>query len=513
MPSAFTPRFIRSRVRELETTLTELSPVERLPLESRRTTVAPSAADALQTYRRKLPTEVPWKQQTNLLKLDSQPGAPESATAPRSLNQQFTYDKIREAVTKRYQEGRNVVVQRPDDPWYSPPSRLDRTPSLINWGSFSGGGPWYGNYVGPDDPDFNRIAGQSGAPAPLTPVDRAAYRHDLDYYAAQQKHNVTGSNGLMIWLQELVSTDPGLVADLGWADFKLALINTPRYFVEGIFDGSYGLDDWSADNKHSAFASDLAWVFAISSTHAVLATERFGMAALDLVLEGEQALTQGLIQFGKSIGGVGGALIQGIGYATQAILWVPIQLARAAWTVLTMGLFVGVAIAAAVAMPVIYAIAYIGAKVISAVITVGKAIWGAIKSIASAIGDFFSSIFVLSEASRLAVGADSSQGKLMIRFRDTFIRHHDIDGRFLTTYYECAPLIAAAIDARADAQEIWTAAYNRWLAPCAILLRQGKHEQAFELFQEMFTDLAAVAKIDVARHRNVRHWKNPLVCT
>ncbi|MCE9566009.1 MAG: hypothetical protein K8U57_28630 [Planctomycetes bacterium] len=373
-------------------------------------------------------------------------------------------------------------------------------------------GPWYGNYVGPDR-DGAR-ANDYGAPAPWSPVDRAAYQHDLDYYAVQEKYYKSEGNesGGTMWLKGATSLDPRLQSGLGWADLKLA-IRAPAYFLQGIFDGSYGLDDFSADEKHYKFGADLAWAVAITSTHLLLATHRFGLALLGGIQDLGKAATEGIISFGKRVGGVAGTLIQGIGYAADAVLTAGVFAARIAWTAANALLGVGLVIANFFLMPVITAAAYLGAKIISAVVTVAKAIWGAIKSIGEAIGDFFSSIFVLSEAVRLAVGAGDDVRATMLAFRDGYVRHVDTDGAFLSTYTDSAPLVVAEIDRRPDAQAIWEAAYASGLEPCLSCIRSGDHATAFEHFRRMFEELCDTAGVREGSVWRVRRWKQPLILT
>ena len=286
-----------------------------------------------------------------------------------------------------------------------------------------------------------------------------------------------------------------------------ACLRTPAYFLGGIFDGSYGLDDFSANEQHKIFASDLAWTVAITSTHTLLAVHRFGLMVLGGIWEGGHYVAQGLIDLGKRMGGVGGAMVQGLGYAMDAVLFAGVQAVRIAWTISNFFLGVGLVIANAIAMPIIYGVAYIGAKVISAVVTVAKAVWSVIESIGDAIGDFFDSIFMLSEAIRLAMGCSNDVQDLMIGFRDGYIRQADFDGTFLRDYYERAPHIVASIEKREDASEVWLESYERWLAPCIERIREGDNSTAFEIFKEMYCELLSLAGVRESDGRNSRHWK------
>src|SRR5262249_44261749 len=125
-------------------------------------------------------------------------------------------------------------------PWdrAAPQPVLDRDAPLLN--PNLGQGPFYGNYVGPQGTwDF------AHEPPPLTPVDKAAYQHDHDYFDIYQRYGYSefeyglsftreldrlfgtdlstrqGAVEAFGWLGQLNSLDPGMEMELAWADLKL----------------------------------------------------------------------------------------------------------------------------------------------------------------------------------------------------------------------------------------------------------------------------------------------------
>lgn len=499
--------FRKGVIPETETTLWERSSSEELPWEGRRSPGNSNRKTSLRTYRRKLPLPVASKRRASN-PIDDMAFAAVSTESSQgtSLAQEYVKEKLTQAVEQRYLEGRNNRLTR-EVRGRSSARDSFRAPPLFNSDLT---GPWYGNYVGPDDP--LRRADSDDAPSPRTPIDRAAMQHDLDYYAAQRGYDFQSTDPAMVWLEAFYSLDPKLQSGLGAADAKLA-VRAPLYFIQGIFDGTYGLDDFSSDERHKAFASDFTWAVAITSTHVVLATHRFGMATLGLILEGGQAITHGLINLGKSVGGVGGFLISGIGYIADAVLVAAVETARFLWSLGTSIVGVGVAITNLLLSPITYALAYIGAKVISGIVTVGKVIWEGIKSIGEAIGDFFDSIFMLTEAARLSFGAGVDVRMTMCQFRDRYVRHEDSDGKFLSDYYDVAPLIVAEVERLPNSIAIWSRAYDEWVLPCVECARRGDDAEAFDYLCDMLDNLAMQTGLRPGEDRFVRHWKQSRVTT
>lgn len=75
-------------------------------------------------------------------------------------------------------------------------------------------------------------------------------------------------------------------------------------------------------------------------------------------------------------------------------------------------------------------------------------------------------------------------------FRDRFVRHTEEGGAFVSSYYDIAPKVVAAIDASEDASEIWQELYLD-VEACVRLIREGDQDSALEMARVKFEELQA----------------------
>ena len=74
-------------------------------------------------------------------------------------------------------------------------------------------------------------------------------------------------------------------------------------------------------------------------------------------------------------------------------------------------------------------------------------------------------------------------------FRDEWLKKSDDGTKLVARYYEIAPKIVAAIDAKADCMEIYDQLYREMVVPCVELIGQGKYQHALELYRSVTLEL------------------------
>lgn len=79
---------------------------------------------------------------------------------------------------------------------------------------------------------------------------------------------------------------------------------------------------------------------------------------------------------------------------------------------------------------------------------------------------------------------DCQELQTLRSFRDDWLKKTDEGIELVTRYYEIAPKIVAAIDAKPDCLEIYDRIYCEMVAPCVELIGQGKYQEALGLYRD-----------------------------
>lgn len=74
-------------------------------------------------------------------------------------------------------------------------------------------------------------------------------------------------------------------------------------------------------------------------------------------------------------------------------------------------------------------------------------------------------------------------------FRDTYLLASEEGKAAVSHYYEIAPHVVAAIEKKANAEEIFVDLYEKLVSPCVALISDGKHEAAFQLYKNTALEL------------------------
>lgn len=79
---------------------------------------------------------------------------------------------------------------------------------------------------------------------------------------------------------------------------------------------------------------------------------------------------------------------------------------------------------------------------------------------------------------------DCRELQILRAYRDNWLKHQPDGILLIAKYYEIAPKIVAAIDARADRLEIFDKLYTDLVLPCVEMIDAGSNEDALKLYQE-----------------------------
>lgn len=75
-------------------------------------------------------------------------------------------------------------------------------------------------------------------------------------------------------------------------------------------------------------------------------------------------------------------------------------------------------------------------------------------------------------------------------FRDNWLSKQPEGQNENAEYYSIAPKIVDAINARSDANDLWSGIYNNLVKPCVEWICKGDMEQAHECYRSTTRDLA-----------------------
>lgn len=73
---------------------------------------------------------------------------------------------------------------------------------------------------------------------------------------------------------------------------------------------------------------------------------------------------------------------------------------------------------------------------------------------------------------------DCRELTMLRQFRDGYVAQQADGKELIASYYEVAPRIVAAIDARADALQIWQRVYEELVQACLSLIEAGRAQEA-----------------------------------
>jgi len=383
----------------------------------------------------------------------------------------------------------------------APAPVLDRDADLLNRDFLSGrGGPFYGRYLGPAS-----LTGSENGP-PLTPVDKAAYIHDKNYFDIYNRYQYsefehglalsrflgTGDGSAMVlgWSGSHISLDPAMQLELAWADAKL-IGGSWANMGEGLMKGFY-----SGRRGQNALIADLAWASAVTVTYGAIATWRLGMVTVGIVYQfgrGVGNLFQGL---GDRIGGDVGRVVSGIGNVVHGAL----DIAAGAFAILGTAAFAAYVLTAGIVGAVVGGLVYVGGKVVQGV---ADAISDAVEWVGDRVGCFITEAVTTTTADP----DDGLRLRTLRAFRDEYVVSLPGGRRMVLTYVERAPLIVDAINARTDRLSVWEEVRARWIDPAVQAVREDRKADAMRLYAEMFEALAVHCKVDLAYDGARSHWK------
>jgi len=374
------------------------------------------------------------------------------------------------------------------------PQQQGRWPSLFNRSTWSTpfGGPWYGNYVGPTAAGYS--AGRPDAPLPLTPVDRAAWRHDYEYGEIYRAYGFDERAHRLGWFGNLTSLDPAFQLELAWSDLKL-IGRSWGYMTEGLFEGFYRSERFVFGGEHVALGMDLAWAVGITATHMAMIATRLTMVGVGVAYHGMRFVTGAVMGLGDWIGGDVGRLVSSIGGGFDSLV---------------VGVGQAVGLAVGLGGLVLMGMAGLGALAVAMPAVI---VGGVVGSAVDAVGDVLESAFdgcFITEAALQSGSNESDDGAVLTAlrgFRDEYVLTQPEGRRLMATYYATAPEIVRRIDARADRADIWRDVYERWLRPAVEAVRHDQPKRALVLYDEMLAGLCTETGVAQRSDSSRWHWK------
>ena len=79
---------------------------------------------------------------------------------------------------------------------------------------------------------------------------------------------------------------------------------------------------------------------------------------------------------------------------------------------------------------------------------------------------------------------DCPELQILRAYRDTYLALRENGRADIEEYYAVAPRIVRGINARPDAESVWSELYERLVLPCVTLIRNGENEAAYRLYKE-----------------------------
>ncbi len=84
---------------------------------------------------------------------------------------------------------------------------------------------------------------------------------------------------------------------------------------------------------------------------------------------------------------------------------------------------------------------------------------------------------------------DCEELTILRSFRDTYLKNREEGQCDIKTYYYIAPQIVAGINSGNNANEMWNLIYDKVIIPCVAFIKEGKNEEAYELYKKCVTRL------------------------
>ena len=84
---------------------------------------------------------------------------------------------------------------------------------------------------------------------------------------------------------------------------------------------------------------------------------------------------------------------------------------------------------------------------------------------------------------------DCDELTILRHYRDTYLVHRAGGSADIARYYKSAPVIVERINAQPDPAAIWDKLYETLVRPCVEFIRQGKNEEAYQVYKSVTLQL------------------------
>jgi hypothetical protein len=370
------------------------------------------------------------------------------------------------------------------------PPAADQVPEVRRDGPvFGRGDNFYGNYFGWGGSNDYSVS-------PTSPVDLAAWYHDMEYGAIQDKYGANEDPLKAYWESFTRFDQPDFMYDLAMSDLRFNE-NSWTFIGQGMDQGFYrGAPDLLAAD---ILMASVAWVF-----HSTLATVRLGVYSAQVVFGGFYKFVTGEMSLGNYLGSIveaGAKSLAAAGYFVAGTV-------RGLWSF-------GSATLRGIARDPARGLsgAAIGGAVGSIFFgPVGGAV-GAI--IGGAIGGSGGGCFITTAVCE-AHGLPDDHELLneFRRFRDNYMASDATSRSMVELYYRISPLIVAELARRPDKERIYRHLLARYLTPAFDNIRRGRYRLALRLYVNMLIEAATMGRLrhlidrlpPVDRYRSLPDW-------
>lgn len=346
---------------------------------------------------------------------------------------------------------------------------------------------FYGNYFGwggSNDYSVN----------PASPVDLAAWYHDQEYGAIQEKYHAN-NDPTRAWFEPFSRFDqPDFIYDLAVADLRFNE-NSWTFIGQGMDQGFYrGAPDLLAAD---ILMASVAWVF-----HSTLAAVRIGVYSSQVVFGGFYKLVTGEMSLGNYLGSImeGGAkVLAAAGYFVAGTV-------RGLWSFGSATLH-GIARDPARGLSGAAVGGLVGGMLFG---PVGGAV-GAI--VGGAIGG--GGCFITTAVCTAHGLPDDHELLTQFRwFRDSYMAADKKAASLVQLYYRISPLIVAELERRPDKDRIYSYLLTRYLVAAFENVRRGRYRVALRIYVNMLIKAASLAHLRhlierlpaLDRYRSLPDW-------
>lgn len=325
------------------------------------------------------------------------------------------------------------------------------------------GGPFYGNYFGPTG------SASSTNEAPVSPVDRAAYYHDTEYFHIAEKYGYSlglfqnNAKGELDygWVKNFFEySRPEMQLELANADFRM-VENTLSFAARGLRRGFYNLDFSEGHVSDGfkgwyTFANDILFGYISVVFHSNLGLGRMALYTTYSLGHVIDDFFSGQFSRGfERLYSTAVNLVTGAAYLGYAFMKGGIDLAA------------------------------------SGVIAVGKAVVNTTKRIFKEGKRFLNRIkpkcYVTTVCMSKRGFSDSCEElRLLRKLRDEYVVHQPGGNEFVQTYYQNAPRYIATAQAREDYDTLMDFAYFFYVCNCVDLIRKGQMDKAYQIYRDLY---------------------------